>query len=152
MAEKVVGRMPIWFLFFIASSGIFLILSLPIDIFSPDVLNFENGINLNNWVVIPQFFEQYFKPFIMVKYLESGVPSGSNFPVGLVEIIILGLVVGTFMYLLHDGYEWINAKIARKYIKRHLGLESPKENSMPRNSLDGWHEQNLKVGSISHLL
>jgi F0F1-type ATP synthase assembly protein I len=116
MENAVVGRMPFWFLLFIASSGVFTVLSIPIDIFG---LNFENGVKLN-WAIVPSYLEQNFKPFVMLKYLALS-------PYGSVGVVILGLIAGAFMYILYDVYEWINGKIMRQRIKKILGFQSSKE-------------------------
>ena len=105
-SQAVVEKTPLWFILFCFSSGLLIALSFPFDIFA---LNVQNGIVLASTTLptaIKQF-DQNFTPFIMVKHL-GDLP----FPSGLVEIILLGLVIGTLVYLFNTVYENINHVVA----------------------------------------
>jgi len=106
-SENVVARMPLWFVFFIATSGLLVTLSFPFDILKAD---FENGIVLTNIIAnVSKWLDQDFKPFVIVKHL------GDSFPSGLIEIVLLSLVVGTLIYFLRPIYEQINERLMRTY-------------------------------------
>jgi uncharacterized membrane protein (DUF373 family) len=114
MSEKVVGKMPLWFLLFIASAGLLVTISLPIDLFAVDL---RNGLTLPKIAAIFQSFDQNFEPFAMVKYL------GSEFPIGIAKIILLSLAIGTIIYLLYDVYERINSQLMGGRAKKILKLQ-----------------------------
>jgi hypothetical protein len=133
MAEKIVGRMPLWVLFFIASSGVFITLSFPFNIFAFD---FKNGLVLTNMTAIETLksFDGNFKPFILVNYL------GGSFPSGIIEIILLSLVIGTLIYLCYDVCQWINhrPKILFEYLFPARAKSEPKKIPMPTLSDAEW--------------
>jgi hypothetical protein len=106
-SQAVIEKTPLWFILFCLSSGLLITLSFPFDIFA---LNVQNGIVLTNTTpltAIEQFGDN-FKPFIMVKHLGD-----MSFPyAGLVEIILLGFVIGTLVYLFQTVYDKINGVVA----------------------------------------
>lgn len=109
--ENVVAKMPLWFIFFIPTLGLFVTLSFPFDILKA---NFESGIvlsNMTNMSLVNVFksLDQDFKPFVMLQYL------GNSFPSGLTEIVLLSLVVGFLVYLLVPVYEWTNGRLMKGY-------------------------------------
>ena len=85
--------------------------------------NVQNGIVLASTTLPTSIkqFDQYFTPFIMVKHL-GDLP----FPSGLVEIILLGLVIGTLVYLFNTVYENINHVVANIIRKTPLVPASKK--------------------------
>jgi len=94
--KTIVERFPFGFLSFILSSGLFFLLSLPYDIFS----------------LQPNF--QRFVPFTNLKYLNT------DFPNGLIKLILASLVVGIFFYLFSGYFRTINHKIMQGRIRNRL--------------------------------
>jgi len=113
--EKIAGKMPLWFFFFIASAGLSVILSFPFDIFVFDSSK-TNALPMSfqDLQKISDALNDDFKPFTMMKYL------GSEFPVGLAKIILVSLVVGTFLYLFYDAYQDVNGRMMRGRVRRKL--------------------------------
>jgi hypothetical protein len=101
--KEIVQKLPLHVLFFILSSGLFVVLSLPFDIFQ---LDFSKGLRLQNVETFSVDIQNGFAPFINVKYLGA-----DPFPVGLIQIILVSLPVGTGIFLLSGIYSWINGKL-----------------------------------------
>ncbi len=83
--KVVVGKFPLWALFFILSSGLVVVVSFPFDIFQ--FANFENGLTLQNISTTPHTIINNFTPFINLKYLD-------DFPIGFTKITITAFVPG----------------------------------------------------------
>lgn len=111
--EKFFGELPLWFLLFIATGGFLVVISCPYDVFA---LNFENGVIVPTSVgelrAISDVLDTNFKPFVMIQYL------GSEFPAGLAKVILLSVVVGIFMYLLYDAYQYLSDSLMHGWARK----------------------------------
>jgi hypothetical protein len=116
--EKIAGRMPLWFFFFIASAGLLVVLSFPFDIFVFDFSKTNTlPLSFNDIRRISDALNDDFKPFAMIKYI------GSEFPIGLTRIILVSLVAGAFIYLLYDVYQNINGWIVCGHVRSKIQPE-----------------------------
>jgi hypothetical protein len=110
-AKELMGRFPIDDIFFILSSGIFVVFSFPFDVFKA----LSNGlptltINIDSFTNLKIYIDQNFEPFASIKYL-------GDFPNGLIKLLLLSLAVGAMIYLLYAIYEKSNHFIMRQFEK-----------------------------------
>jgi hypothetical protein len=123
IARGIADYFPVNEILFVLTSGVFIVISFPFDVFKFFVDSPSVKFLLWNGIPIPEMPEisMYFLPFGNLHYLKL-----DNFAAGLALIIFLSLLVGAFIYCSMGVLEWANRRISWLYrylYKKRSGVE-----------------------------
>lgn len=109
-AKETLGQFPIDDLFFILTSGLFVVMAFPFDIF-----NFDFSLLPTFSITdLPKLASSNFAPFINLKYL------GVQFPTYLIMLVLLSIPFGMMIYLLDGAYQRLNYIVMRGRVKERF--------------------------------
>ena len=107
------SKFPLTILVYVFSAGLLFITFFPIDIMSFNILKGWSvpSIDALSNIVVP--LENSYRPFVLLQYF-------SDFPNGLVKLVLFSIVPGVFLFLLQDVFMWINHNIMGGKVKNFL--------------------------------
>jgi hypothetical protein len=110
---EVASKFPLAIIVMVFSAGLLFTALLPFDIMSYD---FGNGLSLPSFQNASNtgiFIENSYQPLVNMKYL-------SDFPNGLIKILLFSLVPGVFFLFSQDWFDWLNKQPLHGRIKNYL--------------------------------
>jgi hypothetical protein len=109
-AVETLGQFPIDVLFLMLTSGLFVVMAFPFDIFRIDF----SSLQTFSITDLPKLVSSNFAPFINMKYL------GVQFPTYLIMLLLVSIPFGVVIYLLYGVYERFNHVLMRGFVKKRI--------------------------------